>query len=134
MKRSSSGRAKRKRTPVTFDTVREMALSLPGVEEGTSYGTPAFRVRGKFFTRLREDGESLVVKIDFDERELLMEAEPKTFYITDHYRNYPTMLVRLATVRREALRELLEESWRRAAPKRLADAFDRDKRRKEPEA
>jgi YjbR len=59
--------------PVTFETVRAIALALPGVEEGTSYGTPAFRVRGKFLARLREDGETLVVKCDYHERDLRME-------------------------------------------------------------
>lgn len=110
--------------PVTLETVRQLALALPGVEEGLSYGTPAFRVRGKFFARLREDGESLVVKIDFDEREILMLADPQTFYITDHYRNYPAMLVRLSVVRPEVLSGLLEDAWRRTAPKRLVAAYD----------
>jgi hypothetical protein len=58
---------------VTCETVREIALALPGVEEGTSYGTPAFRVRGKFLARLREDGETLVVKCDYPERDFRIE-------------------------------------------------------------
>jgi hypothetical protein len=110
--------------PLTFDDVRQIALALPGVEEGTSYGTPAFKVRGKFLSRLKEDGETLVVKIDFDERDILMAANPETFYITDHYRGYPAMLVRLATVDSDELRELFEAAWRRAAPKRLVAAVD----------
>jgi hypothetical protein len=114
----------REAKPVTFATVRELGLALPGVEEGLSYGTPALRVRGKLIARLRADGESLVVKIDFDERELLMQADPQTFYITEHYRNYPAMLVRLAKVQVEALRELLEDAWRRAAPKRMVADYD----------
>jgi len=109
--------------PVTFETVRQVALALPKVEEGTSYGTPAFRVAGKFLLRLREDGESLAVKIGFDERDLLMAADPETFYITDHYRGYPAVLVRLAAVDRDRLREVLEEAWRFCAPKRLAAGF-----------
>ena len=110
--------------PVTFDTVRQLARALPGVEEGVSYGTPALRVRGKLIARLREDGESLVVKIDFEEREVLMEADQQTFYITEHYRNYPAMLVRLSNVDVAALRELLEDAWRRAAPKRMVADYD----------
>jgi hypothetical protein len=113
--------------PVTFDDVRQLALALPEVEEGTSYGTPAFKVRGKFLSRLKEDGETLVVRIDMDEREVLMAANPETFYITDHYRGYPAMLVRMATVDPDDLRELLEEAWRRAAPKRLVAAMDKDR-------
>jgi len=112
------------KAPVTWDVVREIARALPGVEEGFSYRTPAFRVRGKLLVRLREDGESLVIKIDFDERDLLMAANPRSFYITDHYSNYPALLVRLATVSREELRDLLEQSWRRSAPKRMITAYD----------
>ena len=109
---------------VTFDTVRQLALALPKVEEGTSYGTPAFKVRGKLIARLKEDGESLVVKIDFLRRDILMNAEPETFYITEHYRNYPSVLVRLSSVRVDVLRDLLEQAWRLEAPKRLIQAFD----------
>ncbi|HEX9003165.1 MAG TPA: MmcQ/YjbR family DNA-binding protein [Blastocatellia bacterium] len=109
---------------VTFDTVRQLALALPEVEEGTSYGTPAFKVRGKTIARLKEDGESLVVKIDFLRRDILMNAEPETFYITEHYRNYPLVLVRLSSVRVDVLRDLLEQAWRLEAPKRLSQAFD----------
>jgi hypothetical protein len=79
-----------KRTPVTFETVRRLALELPAVEEGTSYGTPAFRVRGKFLGRLREAGESLAIKCGFEERDFRIQADPKTFFTTDHYRGYPT--------------------------------------------
>jgi hypothetical protein len=114
--------------PVTFETVRKIATALPGVQEGTSYGTPAFRVGAKFLARLWEDGETLVVRIGFDEREMLMQADPGTFYITDHYRNYPAILVRLAAVAPDRLRELLEEAWRQQAPKRLAARFDPSRR------
>jgi hypothetical protein len=104
---------------VTFATVRRMALQFPGVEEGTSYGTPALRVKGKFLARLKEDGGTLVVRIDQDEREVWMKANPETFFITDHYRGWPAMLVRLSSVDRGALRKLLEIAWRWSAPKRL---------------
>ncbi len=79
--------------PVTFETVREIANDLPGAVEGTSYGTPAFHVAKKLFVRMHQDGESLVIKIDFEERAMRIRAEPETFYITDHYRNYPWILV-----------------------------------------
>jgi hypothetical protein len=110
--------------PLTFDEVRQLALALPEVEEGKSYGTPAFKVRGKFLSRLKEDGETLVVRIDMDERDILMTANPEAFYITDHYRGYPAMLVRMATVEPDELRELLEGAWRLVAPKRLVAARD----------
>ena len=63
--------------------------------------------------RLCEDGESLAIKIDFLERDVLMEADPEAFYITDHSLNYPMMLVRLPSVGRDLLREILEQAWRR---------------------
>jgi len=62
------------RTPVTFEMARQIALALPGVEEGTSYGAPAFRVRGKFLARLREDGATLVVKCDYRCKNLLLSS------------------------------------------------------------
>jgi hypothetical protein len=107
---------------VDFETVRRIALALPRVEEGTSYGTPAFRVGKKFLARLWEDGEVLVVKIGFDEREILMKADPETFFITDHYRGYPSVLVRLAKVDPDDLRDVLEQAWRHHAPKRLVES------------
>src|SRR5215472_11067143 len=76
-------------------TLREIALSFPGVKQGTSYGTMAWRVRKSFIARVKEDGESIAIRMDFGEREILMEGEPGTFFITDHYRNYPMVLVRL---------------------------------------
>lgn len=109
---------------MNFDAVRRIALALPGAEEGTSYGTPAFRVRGKFFCRLREDGESLVLKCNVYERTYLMDDLPDVFYVTDHYRDYPAILVRMAAVTEPLLRERLEESWRIVAPKKLAAALD----------
>src|SRR6266404_7652278 len=119
MKAKSSRSNKTKTKPVTFDTVRQIAQTLPGAEESTSYGTPAFKVKGKLFARQHQDGESLVVGVDFEEREELMAAAPEKFYITDHYLNYPWMLVRLSAVRRNEIRDLLIRSWRRAAPTRL---------------
>ena len=105
------------------DALRRLALALPDVEEGTSWGTPSWRVRKKMFARLR-DAETLVVRVDRGERELLMGAEPDVFYITDHYRNYHYMLVRLAAIPDDELAEVLEDSWRRAAPKTLVKARD----------
>ena len=104
-------------TGVTFDTVREIAQTLPGATESTSYGTPAFKVKRKLFARLKEDGESLVIGVDFEEREEMIVAAPEKFYITDHYLNYPWMLVRMSKVNRDELRDLLMGSWRRVSGK-----------------
>lgn len=108
--------AKRSRSRVTLDTVRSIFNTLPGVEEGTSYGTPGFRVAKKFLARMKEDGETLVVKCGFDERDFRLQADPETYFTTDHYRGYPTVLVRLARVSKTDLQELLETAWRRNAP------------------
>jgi hypothetical protein len=99
---------------MTFEDVRKIALALEGVEEGTSYGTPAFKVRGKLVARLREDGETLVVGMDFEQRDELLAADPDTYYLTDHYRNYPWILVRLPRVHPDALRDLLGGALRQA--------------------
>lgn len=107
---------------VTFETVREIAGSLSGAEESTSYGTPAFKVKGKLFARQHQDGESLVIAVDFAAREEMMNAAPEKFYITDHYLNYPWMLVRMKQVNKDELRDLLIGAWRRAAPKTLVSA------------
>src|SRR5438477_11947646 len=108
-----------KTKPVTFDTARQIAQTLPGAEESTSYGTPAFKVKGKLFARQHQDGESLVVGVDFEEREEMMNAAPEKFYITDHYLNYPCMLLRMKQVNQDELRDLLMGSWRRVAGKTL---------------
>jgi hypothetical protein len=101
--------------PVTFKDVRKLALALKNVEESTSYGTPAFKIDGKLIARLKEDGESLVVGTTFEEREEMMTADPKTYYITDHYLEYPWVLVRLSRVRPDALRDLLNRAFRLAS-------------------
>jgi hypothetical protein len=110
---------------ITFAAVRRVATSFPGVTEGVSYGTPAFHVRGKFMARLREDGETLAIKCGFEERDARILADPVSFFTTDHYRGYPTVLVRLAKVRLADLRDVLEQAWRRGAPKRVAAEYDR---------
>ena len=104
--------------------VRDILLSFPGVEEGPCYGTPGFRVRGKFLARFHQDGESLVLKVDMDDRDVLMRSYPAVFYITDHYRAYPSVLVRIEKIDPGMLRDLIEERWRRSAPKQLMMAFD----------
>src|ERR1700674_1278302 len=90
--------------PPTFDTVRELALALPNVEDGTSYGTPALKVKKKLMVRLREDGDVVFV-LGFDKRDMLMAARPEAFYTTDHYRDYPSVLVRLDRVTTGELRD-----------------------------
>lgn len=107
-----------------FQPVRVAAQGLPEAEEGTSYGTPALRVKGKFFTRIWEDGKTLVVRVDLDSQDSMLRLQPRIFYLTDHYRGYPAILVRLGVIGARQLREVLRDSWRSVAPKTLVARFD----------
>jgi hypothetical protein len=91
--------------------VRELALALPATSEKPSYGTPGFRVRDRLFARIREEGVLVLWRESEEEKEALVEAEPKKFFTTPHYDGYPNILIRLDAVDREELAELLEESW-----------------------
>ncbi len=110
---------------MTVDEMREIALSFPGAVEGVSYGRPSFLVNKKFFTRLRREDDSLVLlEVSFDEREMLMEAEPETFHFTAHYKDYPAVLARMASLHPGSFRNFLERRWRRIAPKKLVKERD----------
>ncbi len=100
---------------MTYDAVRKFGLTLPNVAEGTSYGTPALKVKGKLFVRLRPDLDAIVIRTPFERREELMAGDPEKYFITDHYRDYPWMLVRLATVGVDELRDLLRMAHRAAS-------------------
>ena len=110
---------------MTFDDVRAMALALPQVEEATSYGTPAFRIRKRLIARLHHDGDALVVKVEPLEREALLATRPDEFFITPHYADSPSwILARLDRADPQELAELLAAAWRRLAPRRIVEAFD----------
>ena len=109
-----------------YQYVCELALALPGVELSTSYGTPSIKVKGKIMARLRSESEGgLAIRCDFVDRQMLLQAAPETFYVTDHYVNYPMILVNLDTVRRDALPDVIERAWRLVAPPRLQANFDK---------
>lgn len=109
---------------MTFDDVRIVALNWPEVTDGTSYGTAALKVRGKLLARLKEDGESLVVLgVEPDERAMLIETQPKVFYFTDHYRDWPMVLMRLPKARRQTVERLLLRRWRTLASKKALKSF-----------
>lgn len=108
------------------ETVREISLAYPEVEERACYGTQAFYVRRKIFARFLEDGDSVVVKMDMDRRAEWTRSDPQTFFVTDHYLKHPMIVIRLSTVHRGELRELIEGAWRHAAPKTLLKRFDTD--------
>jgi hypothetical protein len=109
---------------MTQEELRALVFSFPETEEGTAYGHPAFKCFGKFLTRLRAEDNSLVLHCTFDEREMLMEAEPQTFHLTPHYQNYPSVLARLESVDPGTVRSFLERRWRQCAPKTFLKAFD----------
>jgi hypothetical protein len=110
--------------PVTMETVRQVVLALPEVEERTVFGTPAFYVRKKFMGRVRDDGDTFVIRVDELERDVLLQAEPDIYYLTDHYVGYPYILVRLSKANGDDLARLLAAAWRLIAPKRVIKAYD----------
>lgn len=110
---------------MTFEDIRKLALAWPEVEDGTSYGTPALKVRKKMLARLREDNDSLVIPgVPPDERETLVESQPKIFYFTDHYRDYPMVLIRLSKARRSHVEPLLRRHWRTLASKAAVREYE----------
>ena len=103
-----------------FAKVVAIAERFPGVEVSRSYGTPAIKVKRKLLARLRsEDEGGLAIRCDFVEREMLLQAAPETFYVTDHYADYPMVLINLETVRWDAMPDIVERAWRFVATPRL---------------
>lgn len=110
----------------TEDDVRRVALSLPETAEKPWYGTPGFRVGAKGFARIRTEAEGgLVIFVaDLGEKEALLASDPAKFVTTPHYDGYPAVLVNLEAVDVAELTELLTDSWRLKAPKRVLAAFE----------
>jgi hypothetical protein len=105
---------------MTWEDVVAIASELPEVEESTSYGTPALKVKGKGFARLRTEAEGgLVLMCGMDEKEALLDSGDPAFYTTPHYDGYGAILVDLERVAPDQLGELIEEAWRSRAPARL---------------
>ena len=92
---------------LSLTAIRRAVSTISGVEEGTSYGTPAWRHRGKLLARLHQDGQSIVLKVGNETRDHLLQADPQTFFITDHYIGYPTVLARLDRLSAADLKKLL---------------------------
>ena len=113
-----------------YQRVCAIALKLPGVEESTAYGTPSLKVKGRIMCRLRTEAEgALALRCDFLDRQILLQADPGVFFVTDHYLNYPMVLVRLDKIRRGALPDLILRSWRIVAPPKLVAEFDAAKKK-----
>ena len=109
--------AKRK---LSLATIRRTVFGLPGVEEGTSYGTPAWRHKGKLLARLHQDGRSIVLKVGNETRDHLLQADPRTFFVTDHYVGYPMVLARLDRLSAADLKKLLQRAIATTAVKMRA--------------
>lgn len=108
-----------------FARVVEVASRFPGVQESRSYGTPSIKVKNKFMARLRSEAEGgLAIHCDIVDRQMLMQAAPETFYITDHYADSAMVLINLQTVRWDAMPGIVEAAWRVAATPTLIKQFD----------
>lgn len=107
-----------------FDRVRRIALAFPGVADTLTFGSPSLKVNGKYLAQMYRDGESLILSMSILERDLWIAAEPDVFFITDHFRDYPGVLVRIAGMDDETLRDLMERAWRRRATKKLIKAYE----------
>jgi hypothetical protein len=110
---------------MTADEMEAIVMAFPGAEKGMSYGSPAYKINGKFLTRLRRDDQSVVLMdVSFDEREMLMEAEPGTFHFTAHYKAYPCVLARIESLHPGSFRNFLERRFRKIAPRKLVKDYD----------
>ena len=110
---------------MTQDEMEAIVMAFPGAEKGVSYGRPSYKLNGKFFTRLRGEDDSMVLlDVSFDEREMLIEAEPATFHFTAHYKDYPSVLARIATLHPGSFKNFLERRFRKIAKKADVKAYD----------
>ena len=104
------------RSKINFDTVRNIGVALPGVEESTAHGVPALKVHGKLLACVpanrSAEPDSLVVRVDFDDRAELLAADPDVYYVTEHYVGYNAVLVRLTRVNPDVLRDLLGMAYK----------------------
>jgi len=100
--------------PAAFEAVRQVAHTLEGVEDGVSYGTAALKVRGALFIRVREDDDTLALRCPIEQREALIAEDPDTFFLTDHYVNYPWVLARMSAINPAALRDVVIMAHRNA--------------------
>ena len=109
--------------PVTKAQLRKVALSFPEAHEKPSYGRPSYFIAKKFLTRLRDEDDSIVWIVDsIDERDNLIELDPKTYFITEHYRDHPSVLVRIARINETMLKKMLERHFRKIAQEAAAGA------------
>jgi len=100
-------------------SARTLLKTLKGVEEGTSYGMPSFKLGGKFFARLRDDDTVLVLQLGtIEDRDVLMGLAADAFFFTDHYRDYPAVLIRLEKVDPAMLCSVVTDAWQELSTRR----------------
>ena len=116
----------------SFETVESIGRTLPNVKVTTAWGQPALKVRGKMFTCIAShksaESNTLVVMMDFADRDALVEDDPGTYYLKEHYLNYPCVLVRLSRVHADALRELITGAHRFVSAKVRRKSVGGDRR------
>jgi hypothetical protein len=104
-----------------WQAVREIMAAFPQTVESTSYGTPAYKVSKKLLLRLKKDGETLV--LHSDDRDIFLKNDASVFFVTEHYANYPYVLVKLNKIRKDKLRAAIIQSWKELAPQKLLDSY-----------
>jgi hypothetical protein len=112
--------------PEAFERARRLAEHLPGIEVSTSYGKPALKVAGKFLAANSREPGALVVSCPIELKQVLIEARPDLYFETDHYRGWPSILVRMNSIDDSTLRSRLEAAWAGRAPKKLREAWQEE--------
>ena len=107
-----------------FEPVKNIALTFPGTEEGTSHeGTPSIKVRGKLICRLHDNGEFIPIRLDFELRDKYLDSHPEIFHVPDHFKAYPYICIWIHTYNKKLLTEVLELSWRGLASKKQIEEW-----------
>ena len=109
---------------ITFEKVKKIAFAMPCVEESTSYGTPALKVRGKLMARMKEDGETLVLRVTWEEQERFLMLYADAYFLTEHYRGHPWVLLRLTVATPTLVKASITHAWYQSAPKSLIARFE----------
>jgi hypothetical protein len=113
---------------MTFDEIRQIALSFPNVEEHIVFGSPTFKIGKRYLAgNAKIDPDTLCIKVpDKREREFFLSTKPEIYYMAEHYANFECLLIRMPLVDSDELRDLFEQAWRTYAPKRLLASYHKD--------